>query len=381
MLRPHATTPTARHPRAGLALVLSLIAIIVVGGIIAAIGFATTIETRTAEVGRRQNQAFDVADAAAGEIVGAWDAGVNNIMAVGSSRTITGTSPGGTGTYEATISRTNTEIFLVDVVGRDAGSQARQRLGFLVKLRVLSFDATAALTTRGPGRVGGSASINGNDNVPAGWASECPAAGAAGSGIRHPNPTQINFQGGCSGQSCVLGSPRVLTDPTVNDETFFNYGESDWAQLSTAANVQLAGGNVSGSPTATGGVCNRTSSNWGEPLRGSGVPACANYFPTVYFGGNTKINGTRGQGVLLVNGDLDIAGNFVYNGIVIARGELKATGTPVITGALLAANVELENQTGLGNIDLRYSRCAIQAAQRSGALGAAFRSRGWTQIY
>jgi hypothetical protein len=376
--------PRTSHPRSGIAMVLSLVAIIVVGGIVAAISGSTMIETRTAEVGRRQNQAFAVADAAAGELIGNWESGVNNIMPVGTSRNVSGTAPGGTGTYTATISRTNQEIFLVDVVGRDAASQARQRLGLLVKLRVLTFDATAALTTRGVGRVGGSASISGADNIPTGWAAECPPAGPQASGVRHPNTSQLTFFGGCNNQSCVVGDPRVLNDPTVNDETFFNYGEADWAQLSSAANIVLSGGNISQiQPRLSGTQCDRShGQNWGEPQRGSGaVTACTNYFPTVFINGDAAIQVDRGQGILMVNGDLRFTGNFKFNGIVIVRGKLEAAGTPVITGAILAANVDLDNASGLGNIDLRFSRCAVQAAQVSGALGAGFRSRGWTQIF
>ena len=72
---------------------------------------------------------------------------------------------------------------------------------------------------------------------------------------------------------------------------------------------------------------------------------------------------------------------FMGTSIIIVRGKFEATGTPVIRGGILAANVDLDNASGLGNIDLGFSRCAIQAAQTSGALGAGFRSRGWTQIF
>lgn len=370
-------------PRSGLALLLSLVAIIVIGAIISAISGAVMIETRTGEVGRRQQQAFDIADAAAGEIVGDWESGVNNKMLVGATRTLTGSSPFGTGHYTATITRTNREIFLVDVTGRDRATQARQRLGILVKLRVLTFEAAAALTTRGPGRISGSSSISGVDHIPTGW-SDCPAAGAPLAGIRHPNPTQLNFQGACRSASCVAGTPRVLTDATVDDETFLNYGETDWAGLAQNANVVLPGGFRSATPSATpAGLCDRASStNWGEPLRVGGVAACYAYFPTIFFNGDTRIIGGRGQGILMINGDLDITGNFVFNGIIITRGSVRGgTGTPVITGGILAANVDLDNTVGFGNITLRFSRCAIQQVQRDGALGAGFRSRGWTQIF
>jgi hypothetical protein len=382
------TTQSARGGpgRSGIAMLLSLVAVIIVGGVAAAISAATMIEQRTGETTRRQNQAFAVADAAAGEIIGNWNAGTYNQMAVGTATAVSGTSPLGTGSFAGSVSRINNEIFLVDIVGRDRASQARQRLGMLVKLRVLTFDANSALTTRGPGRVSGSGVIDGTDAQP--WP-ECPGAGPMAPGIRHPNVSQLDFQGTCAGLACVVGNPQALTDPTVNDNTFFNYGESDWAALSSAANIVLPSQTLTGlEPSVSGGQCNRLdANNWGEPHRSpthpsSTVSQCTSYFPTIYVNGDARITTGRGQGVLMVNGDLELQGNFRFIGIMIVRGRLRTTGTGAhITGGVLAANVDLDDTFVAGNATIQFSRCAITAVQSSGAPGALFRSRGWTQIF
>lgn len=380
MRRPHSRPQSARP---GIALLLSLVAIIIVGGIASAIAASALIEQRSGDTARRQNQAFAVADAAAGEIIGNWNSGVWNQMAIGAAQAVSGTSPEGTGTFTGSVTRINSEIFLVDVTGRDRRSQARQRLAMLVKLRVLAFDATSALTTRGAGTIGGSAIIDGTDLPP--WP-ECPPAGVASPGIRHPQTSQLNFQGSCSNQSCVTGSPKVLNDPVVSDNTFFNYGDRDWADLAAAANVVITPDGTAWTglgPTVSDGQCDRTNiRNWGEPDRPGTVPQCAGYFPTMYVNGDILISGGRGQGILLVNGDLTMQGGFEFTGIVIVRDRLRTAGTGAhIHGGVLAANVDLEESSVLGNATMQFSRCAIQAARLSAAPGALFRSRGWSQVF
>ncbi|HKS05919.1 MAG TPA: PilX N-terminal domain-containing pilus assembly protein [Gemmatimonadaceae bacterium] len=366
--------------RSGIALVVSIIAVVVVAALVTGVMAISTLEQKSGENARRQNQAFAVADAAAGEVVASWNGGVYNNMATGTSSTFSGTAPNGTGTYTGTISRINNEIFHLDVVGKDRYSSARQRVGMLVKLKILTFDIQAALTTQGNGQVGGSAAVSGIDTPP--W-TDCPLPGPAEAGIRHPNASQLNFIGGCNNASCVTGSPAVETDPAVNNNTFFSYGDADWAELSNAATLTLPAATYTGIvPTQTSGVCNKTTTNWGEPLRPATAPACTGYFPTIYVSGDLKVTNGRGQGILLVNGDLELAGGFEFDGVAVVRGRLKSTGTGNhITGGVLAANVDLDNTQVLGNAVISYSSCAILRARNSSSPGAQFRSRGWMQVY
>lgn len=371
--------------RSGIALVVSIIAVVVVAALVTGVMAISTLEQKSGENARRQNQAFAVADAAAGEVVANWNGGVWNTMAIGTSSAISGSAPNGTGTYTGSVNRINNEIFLLDVVGKDRYSSARQRVGMLVKLKILTFDIQAALTTQGAGQIGGSAAITGADSPP--WADCPPVDGSTDeAGIRHPNLSQLSFQGSCQGPaySCVEGSPARQEDPSVSNNTFFQYGDSDWAELANAANLTIAAGTYTGiAPTQTlAGVCNKTSTNWGEPLRPALAPACTTYFPTIYIGGDLKVTNGRGQGVLLVNGDLELAGGFEFDGVVVVRGRLKSTGTGNhITGGVLAANVDLDNTQVLGNAVISYSSCAIIRARNSSSPGAQFRSRGWMQVY
>ena len=72
------------------------------------------------------------------------------------------------------------------------------------------------------------------------------------------------------------------------------------------------------------------------------ISLCQSYFPIIYRNGNLKVQDGRGQGVLLVEGDLEVRGNFEFTGLVIVRGELSTNGTGnKITGGVLAKNADL----------------------------------------
>jgi hypothetical protein len=85
-----------------------------------------------------------------------------------------------------------------------------------------------------------------------------------------------------------------------------------------------------------------------------------------------SLNGDWGQGVLMVlNGSLDIQGNFVFRGIVLVDKDLKITGgNGQFQGKLEGTVVAFgENSTVtdnvLGNATIRYNRCSINDAQNA----------------
>jgi hypothetical protein len=76
--------------------------------------------------------------------------------------------------------------------------------------------------------------------------------------------------------------------------------------------------------------------------------------------GTVKINGGSGAGVLIVNGDLELAGNFIFFGIVIVYKSANIIvddgGTPIILGGMVIAGPEVSlGNPGFGNSQIRYS--------------------------
>jgi len=366
----------------GVALIISLIGIVLVGALVTGVFATGYVEQKTAENARWMERSFGVAEYGLSETIAQWNVGDFNQLLPGRRVDIGGAALGGTGTYAGSVVRLSQELFLVDVTGTDARGRARQRLGAFVKLRPLIIDVEAALTTRGNTRIGGSAEIDGTDHVPPGW-SDCPPPVPPMAGVRLPDSSLVTYGGDCSDASCLSGGPPVSEDPTVSEETFFEYGDVDWDALAAIANQSLPPGTYTGvdpllTPEGDCDIAART--NWGAPF--DNLSPCADYFPLIYVPGDITINGNSGQGLLLVEGDLRVQGGFEFFGIVIVKGQLITTGTGGhFNGGVLAANANLDQSALLGDAVVNYSSCAVAKALASGASGAQLRSRGWMQIY
>jgi hypothetical protein len=364
----------------GIALLVAILGLLVAGSLISAFVVLGVLENRMASNTRRVGQAFSTAEHGLSQTVGNWDTSNWNQLAVNDSAAVSGTTPGGTGSYAGFVRRLNNELFVVDISAADGAGGARQRLGALVKLRPIDMDIQAALTTRGQTRVGGSAEINGIDTDPSGW-SGCPPDSSL-AGIRLPSAGDLQLIGGCSDASCIDGAPAVDPDPTIDDSTFFDYGDADWDALVGMANKILPPGTYTGvQPSYNGLACNTPDpKNWGDPI--TPMSDCGSYFPIIYISGDGNINGNYGQGMLLVEGDLAVQGGFQFYGIVIVKGSLKTTGTGGhFNGAVLAANVDLDQNTVLGDALVQYSQCATKRVLNSAASGSMLRSRAWFHAY
>jgi hypothetical protein len=327
-------------------------------------------------------QAFAVAEAGLSDMVGNWDSGSWNGMAVNDSVTVTGTTPSGAGSYSGVVKRVGDNLFLVNVAGSDRTSGARQRVGAFVRLRTIDMDIRAALTTQGPTTIGGSSQISGYDENPSGWTGCPPDSDLAG--IRLPDSGDLRSTGGaCRDFACVGGEPEIQPDPTVEDSTFFQYGDLSWQELISLATRRLPAGTYQQilPSLLPSGSCNLTDlRNWGDPL--DQTSPCAGYYPITYVAGNLVLNTGFGQGILLVEGDLTVNGGFEFFGIVIVRGSLSTAGTGGhFNGAVMAANVNLDNNAVLGDALVQYSQCAKAKALTYAAPGSQLRSRGWLYSY
>jgi len=89
----------------------------------------------------------------------------------------------------------------------------------------------------------------------------------------------------------------------------------------------------------------------------------------VYANGDVKFNGNiEGWGILIVHGNLTLAGTFKFHGLVIAYQDVSidvqfATGTPDVIGGLLMAGASGSNFIMKGNSQISYSKDAIEMAK------------------
>ena len=243
---------------------------------------------------------------------------------------------------------------------------ATRRVGLVTRLTAADMEPPAALATQGSLTVGGSSIVSGLDSMPSGWASACDSTTMEDKpGIMIDMASNIKVTGGTLN---VSGTPVILEDTTVTAESLLEFGDMAWAELvAMAEKVFTSAGPYNNihpdSTSATGSWrCDQSIlTNFGDPRSLSGV--CSDYFPIIYAVNDIKFSGGYGQGILLVEHNLEVTGGFEFYGPVFVKGELKTTGTGGhFNGGVVAANVDLGTSTVLGNAVVSYSSCAVERA-------------------
>jgi len=108
--------------------------------------------------------------------------------------------------------------------------------------------------------------------------------------------------------------------------------------------------------------------SWGEPARGFGAARqCEDAFALVHVAHARPLlvrGPARGQGILLVDGDLHVDGDFEFDGLVIVRDDVHVvSGALRVRGLVLAANEDASDGSILGGRSrVTYSSCALQRA-------------------
>jgi hypothetical protein len=380
-----------RGRRRGFALAMSLLAIVVIGAMVAGGYLAGVQYYRMGRNSLVEQRALAVAELGLDSAYAMWSKSWNTVP-VGTVTTLAYSATDGSWIDTVRITKLNQLGSLIVSEGRAGGQwgqiSARRRVGMLVRLNIPKVNQLGALTTRGTVMIGGSTAIQGTDTTLAGW--NCPPVGSSIAGVAVPSFSNITFGGNCTGGTCISGSPLVNVTPTAADtNTYFSYGNLKWADLVAMADKTVSGTltHVKPQTSSSGGVttCNTSqSTNWGDPGRASPAGACESYFPVVYSSGNLAINGDMGQGVLLVNGNLNIQGSFVYYGQVIVRGTLKLTGTGnhIYGGVMAAAVVDSTSTSQLaGNSSIHYSRCAVTSVFATSAMSTRAPQRSWIELF
>jgi hypothetical protein len=377
--------------REGFALAVAMVAIVVIGALIAGAFFTSTQEYRIGRNSLMDQRAFTAAEAGVTQPVQGWIKQLNLSMGNGTTRAPDTLRLDGGGYAVRRITRLDDYTFWVmsdGYAGGTTGSIAsHHQVNAIYRLAYPAFNIRGALTVRGKVEVQGSSRVDGNDQVPPQWttAGICPAVGAPMPGVAAPDTTLVcngNCPEGPSEQQRIFGSPAQQQDPAASDlNTYYKYGDQNWNTLTQNADIKLPGGNYYTLPAELGGACNfSVKSNWGDPNR---TTSCADYFPIIFVDGDLKVQAnSRGQGVLLVNGNMEMAGGFEFNGILIVRDDIKSTGTGnKISGSAFAGNTYTADNTSIsGNSEIQYSKCAIERAAKGSATIVRMKQRGFAEV-
>jgi len=211
----------------------------------------------------------------------------------------------------------------------------------------------------------GSAEVHGEDTTPMAWSGLCTGSLNDKPGIVTDDTTLIATRS----QAEITGTPRYEQDSTIGDSTFTDFGGLNWTELTGLATKVLPGGTINTvGPSVVGGACDTSDlQNWGDPDNPSN--ACGGYFPIIHVQGDARRqSGGVGQGILLVEGALDLRGNFAFYGLIIVQGTFSTQGNGNrVIGGVFAGNASLETQALVGGSVVQTSTCATTRAVESNA--------------
>lgn len=358
----------------GAALLLAVVALAAIGAMVSGSFLAGWLDQRSATTLRFGSAAFEAAEAGAAETIAAWGPAFSRLQL----RTDTVAATGGTGLarYTATVTRLNSGTFLVRSEGRRIGAGgallARRLVGEFVRLEVAAVDHGSALTLGGPASIASAGVVSGSDEIPAGWDSVCSTPSDVPA-IRSDGGAILTDSG---------PPPPVVIDTLIGPATFAAFGSVTFDQLAAQAVHQVTGTVGPLTPFALNGRCELdAASNWGEPLAGPGsVPECFDFFPVVHAPGDLALAGGRGQGVLLVRGDLELSGGAEFAGVVVVLGRVITSGAGGrITGTLLVGGSGTSMLSAGARVS--YSSCAVERALEANGSPRRLQARSWGELY
>ena len=358
--------------RRGFVLPATIGALVIIAIMVTAGFFVARQELRVAVAGSHATMAVNIAQAGANDVMARWGAYGMSDIPVWGERTVTGTMA--QGTWEVTVANRDNSIYVLTATGTvteggELWAGATRSIGVVTKRSVAArIDPIAALTTRGRTTVKGTALVDGHNLTPPAWLPYCGGVAPDDAiGILTNDESLVTTN---SASALVDGAPPVDEDTAVADETFTQFGDMDWDDLTALAraegkDVTSLGRSISVVEPATDldGQCDEARlDNWGDTLP---TAPCGAHFPLIYHRGPTLTiqGGGYGQGVLLVDGKLDLRGNFLFYGLIIVQGDVSAQGAGNrVVGAVMASNGVAVDQTITGAAEIKYSRCAVHRA-------------------
>lgn len=367
--------------RPGVALVMAVVAMAVLGALVAGVFFAALREQRDGRDSVHRVQSLAAAEYGLATALSpdSWRPSWNLTDRRGLLHTFAyKPDPGASDTVQLWKLERNGFLLVSSSVAGPVVSRATRRVALLVTLRIPRLAARSAVVAMDAAAVGDSSLVSGIDTVPPAWI--CPDADAERPAILVAEASRVS-DATCTIAGCLIGAPPIGIDSAASGADMYErFGAMDRDAIAAAA-VQLADNALFSAPAPAlddAGECDITrSNNLGDPLRllGAGSP-CADYFPVLHAPGNMRIDGGAAQGVLLVDGNLTLAGGARFSGVVAVSGVLEITERSELHGAALASRVIVH-----GGSRARYSSCAIERALRAAAVPVVPEGLAWSEMY
>ncbi len=316
--------------RRGVALLLALFAILLAAALATAALTTARLRWRTGHGLLMGAEATVAAEASVAFHRVAWDSVAADSLTVGGSMEL-GVPLTGTGSTRVidSLLRLGPNLYqlrsIAERLAADNRLLARDDVTALVERITPTLLDSAALVATAPPGITDSATIEGDDHIPAGWEARCPA----------PAATKPPF--------VVAPSPFTMLRP------------SSVADFARRADISAGGTVASPTPVLSPlGACLPAAGNWGDP---SGGP-CFDWLPLIVLQPGSRIIDGMGQGVLIAMGDLELSGEFSFAGVILSLGGVSLTDQATVFGAILATGpVSLG-----GEAQVERSVCAVRVA-------------------
>jgi hypothetical protein len=377
------STPALRvaRDRSGIALPFALIGLVAVSILVTSVLLTSSTEFAISSAHRDAATSLYAADGAMQEFVASRVDGEFVLLESGDNGTISGSdgrnytvsvarlawhesSPGGVLQGDATYS----------LVTQPDNGRGRSLVAFVGTIRTfdpVSLNINAGTTSGGNITISGTAMVSGG----ASSTKYCEEAEDADYAVQVTQGSKINVQGagqveGAKDSTSIAKADLadlILQGKTLEEMAEYaeiKFGMTRWEQ------ENWAGDRVRGTNTDM-------RLNWGcpdaimDPRCVTGALIDRHVVVAIDArGGKVTLNGDHGQGMLIIlNGDLEIQGNFVYKGIILVERDIQIRGgsgqnETKIEGAVVAFgdNSEVaDNVTGTATI--MFNRCAIIEAQ------------------
>jgi hypothetical protein len=368
----HSTSVTHRR---GIALMSVLYFLVVCALTSTAVLFARRSATRSTTTSTSGAQLLSAADAAVYFALGAWDPAARAAQVVGS--TVTVSAPASTG-VNTTIYVTRVTPRLFSIVGEAHArlGGASRRVNLLVRLPGIA---------PAPGALIAAVGITIGKDVR--FVDDTGCADSAAPMVMLAPSAALKVDSAAS-----IDTSRLVTrdSAAADSAAYLQVGGAWWNDLVQRADIRLASdAHVTPSPSVVANVCVPNDANWGDPTVPSS--ACAPRAPLVYAAGDLTIDGGVGQGALLVDGRLSIAGPFTYSGQIVARRGIETLSDNIaISGGVYAwsasskvsASRATTNDVILAHaMTLRRSRCDAGHGVASWLQPHRVRERAWSELF
>jgi hypothetical protein len=270
-------------------------------------------------------------------------------------------------------------LYSLESEGRVTRGQqtAVRRVGSFFRTTTAELPYTSAMTVLGQLEAGGNSTISGSDDC---TADVVPGVSAVDQSLvtgvmKNPNSARIT------------GAPAVKQEDDMTTATLSTFGELTLSDLIAAATRHIPG------PTHEQHMGPRTTTdqsgqtvcdtghekNWGGDPSASSGP-CSNYYPIIHVDGSLKLDVGKGQGIMIVSGNLEVDGNFEYSGVVIITGSLTMAGNGNKIGGsvIVMGDGELDTEsTQSGDAVVQYDSCAVRNALEGNLRVRPLASRAW----